>query len=108
MESSLDIGVGPKDQKLPNDIAVLVLGIVSIAMCGVGLVTGIIALVLSGKSMSLHKTSPELYSESSYSMLNSGRICAIVGVCLSSLIIIVYICYFAFVFSLIGAGAISS
>ena len=49
-------------KRLNNDIAVLVLGIVSCVLCGIGLVTGIIALVLSKKSMLAYKENPDEYA----------------------------------------------
>ncbi len=74
---------------LPNATAVLVLGIVSIATCWcygiIGLTCGIIALVLSNKSLAIYKTNPSTFTVSSYKNLNAGRICAIVGTILSGL-----------------------
>ena len=68
-------------QKLPNAIAVLILGILSIPTCcfyGSGLIFGIIALVLAKKDMALYKQDPALYD--GYSNLNTGRILAIIGI----------------------------
>lgn len=76
-------------QSLPNATAVLVLGILSIVTCwciGIpGLVMGIIAIVLSGKSKKLYQENFAQYSEASYKNLNAGRICAIIGTVLSSI-----------------------
>ncbi|HAF28743.1 MAG TPA: hypothetical protein DCG75_06810 [Bacteroidales bacterium] len=76
-------------QPLPNATAVLVLGILSIVTCwciGIpGLVMGIIAIVLSGKSKTLYNENPANYSEASYKNLNAGRVCAIIGTVLSSI-----------------------
>ncbi|HBF87495.1 MAG TPA: hypothetical protein DDX39_02545 [Bacteroidales bacterium] len=84
-------------QQLPNSTTVLVLGILSIATCfcyGIpGLVLGIIALVMSSKGKKLHKENPEAYSEASYKNLNAGRICAIIGTCLSGLYALIIIFY---------------
>lgn len=77
-------------QKLPNAIAVLILGIVSIIGCccyGLpGLIAGIIALVLAKKDGELYRKNPELYSN--YSQLNAGKIMAIIGIVLSVLFVI--------------------
>ena len=58
---------------VPNSGAVLVLGIISIALCWcygiVALTCGIIALVLSNKAMQLYKANPNSYSLSSYNNL---------------------------------------
>ncbi len=93
-----------ENKKLPNDVAVLVLGIVSVVMCGVGFVTGIIALVLSKRSLRELSMDPLGYSSNSISFVKSGRICAIIGVCLHSCIILFYLVYFGFVFSLVSGG----
>jgi hypothetical protein len=71
-------------QKLPNAVAVLILGIISIPSCcfyGVGLIFGIIALVLAKKDMVLYKTDPALYE--GFSNLNTGKILAIIGIVLN-------------------------
>lgn len=82
-------------QTLPNSTAVLVLGILSIAVCwcyGVfGLAMGIIALVLSSKAKVAYNTNPEAYTQSSFKNLNAGRVCAIIGTVLSSLYFVVII-----------------
>jgi len=77
-------------QKLPNSTATLVLGIISIlgSCCYgiVGLICGIIALFISKKSNQLLKENPNGYSDSGN--LKAGRICAIIGVVLSALMVI--------------------
>jgi len=81
-------------QNLPNSTGVLVLGILSIvsAICyGIGLICGIIGLVLASKDRKLYKEAPELYSPASYGTSNAGRICAIIGIVLSSLFIIFFV-----------------
>src|ERR1700733_1588329 len=82
---------------LPNATASLVLGIVSIVGCFcygiVGLVCGIIAIVLSGKDKKLYMENPGAYTPGSYSTSRSGRICAIIGLSLSAIYVIVVIVY---------------
>lgn len=94
MENQLESPQGPQ-RPLPNGTAVLVLGIIAIVGCfcdGIpGLVCGIIALVLAGKDMKLYNADPALYTPSSLSNLKSGRICAIIGVSLSALTVIIVI-----------------
>ena len=86
---------------LPNAGAVLTLGIISIALCWcygiVALVCGIIALVLGNKSLALYKANPSNYTISSYNNLKAGRVCAIIGLCLSALMVIYVIVVFAFI-----------
>ncbi len=63
---------------LSNATASLVLGIISIvtSLCYVsaliGIICGVIGLVLANKDRSLYKSTPELYSSSSYSQSNAG------------------------------------
>ncbi|MBL4594537.1 MAG: DUF4190 domain-containing protein [Flavobacteriales bacterium] len=76
-------------KSLPNSTGVLVLGILSIVLCCcygvIGIILGIIALVLANTANKLYITSPESYTESSYKNMKGGKICAIVGLSLSSL-----------------------
>ena len=78
---------------LPNATSVLILGIVSIASCWllngiIGIITGIIGLVMGNKAMMLYKQSPGNYSESSFKNMKAGRICSIIGLCMSILFFI--------------------
>ena len=95
-------------QPLPNSTGVLVLGIISIVGCfcyGIlGVILGIIALALSAKSKSLYTANPSLYTESSYKNMKGGRVCALIGLILSSLYLIFWIVFFA----ILGAGISSN
>jgi hypothetical protein len=84
------------DGQLPNATATLVLGILSIVIC---FICGIIALVISNKDIALYKANPGLYSTASYNNIKAGRICAIVGICLQVLGLILYVAIVAFAFS---------
>jgi hypothetical protein len=90
-------------QALPNATAVLVLGILSIVFCFcygiVGAALGIIAIVLASKANKLYASSPDTYTQSSFKNMKAGRVCAIIGLCLSSL----YLIYFIIVISFYGA-----
>lgn len=81
---------------LPNATATLVLGILSIVVC---FICGIIALVISNKDLALYRANPELYSTASYNNIKAGRICAIIGLALQVVGIIIYIAFFAFAIS---------
>ena len=85
-------------EQLPDATAVLVLGILSIvgAFCyGVfGIILGVIALGLSSRPGRLLRESPERYSSSSVSNYKAGRVCAIIGVCISAFYILVLIVVF--------------
>ncbi|MDA1009830.1 MAG: CCC motif membrane protein [Bacteroidetes bacterium] len=77
-------------QKLPNATATLILGIISIigSCCwGMGLISAIIALIISKKGKQLLRENPNEYSNAGN--LKAGRICAIVGLCISALYLIV-------------------
>ena len=86
---------------LPNATAALVLGIISIvgAFCYgiVGLVCGIIGLVLANKDRKLYQAAPELYSPSSFSTSNAGRVCSIIGIVIGSLFFLIILIYLIFV-----------
>lgn len=90
---------GGMQQALPNATAVLVLGILSIVTCccyGIlGVILAIIALVLSKKDRQLYASSAGAYTESSFKNLNAGRVCAIIGLILSVLDLLMYIVLFA-------------
>jgi len=79
--------------QLPNGTATLVLGILSIVVC---FICGIIALAISNKDLNMYRANPELYSVSSYNNIKAGRICAIIGICLQVLGLLVYIAFIAF------------
>lgn len=80
---------------LPNSTTVLVLGIISIIGCflaGIGgIIVGVISLMLAKKDKNLYNLNPSLYIQSSYYNLKAGRVCAIVGLILSSLYLIYFI-----------------
>ncbi|MFZ4784999.1 MAG: CCC motif membrane protein [Flavobacteriales bacterium] len=78
---------------IPNSTAVLILGILSIPFCccvnGLGgLALGIVALVMFGKANTLYATNSAEYTEKSYKNLKAGRICAIIGIVLSGIMIL--------------------
>lgn len=84
-------------QELPNATLVLIFGILSIVTCVCygfpGLVLGIVAIVLANKSARLYNEFPNTYTVASYSNLKAGKICAIIGVSLSSLLVLIFIAY---------------
>lgn len=80
-------------QKLPNATLVLILGILSIPTCCLyfglpGLALGVTSLIFYGKDINLYRSNPEMYTEASLSNLKGGRVCAIIGIVLSSLAIL--------------------
>ena len=106
--SNNDTNIFPNQQQsLPNATAVLVLGIISIVGCFcygiVGMICSIIALVLAKKDSVSYALNPQLYSSSSYSNLKAGRVCAIIGIILSSL----YLALIIIVIAVIGIAGLS-
>jgi hypothetical protein len=87
-------GFGGMQIALPNATAVLVLGILSIVTCCcygvIGLIAAIVAIVLSKKDRVLYLNNTNAYTEGSFKNLNAGRICAIIGLILSLLVVIFY------------------
>ncbi|MBY0478324.1 MAG: hypothetical protein K2Q24_11805 [Chitinophagaceae bacterium] len=84
---------------LPNATVSLVLGILSIVICGLGFVLGIIGVVLANKDLALYRNSPGMYSEGSYNNTKTGRICSIIGIILNSLLVLFYVVW---IFIIIG------
>lgn len=80
-------------QPLPNANTVLMLGIISILSCFwfsfIGLTLGIIALVMASKCNKLFRLNPNMYTPSSYTNLKAGKICAIIGTCLSAMYLLI-------------------
>lgn len=75
-------------KNLPNSVAVLVLGILSIVTgcAGVGLALGIIAVAMATKPRNLYKENPQEWDN--YGMVKAGWICGIIGIVLSSISIL--------------------
>lgn len=86
------------NEKVPNNVGVLVLGICSIfpgCFCYgiVGIVCGIIALVLASKANKLIADNPNRYTAESKQLVKAGKICGIIGLALSSLYLVFLIIY---------------
>lgn len=93
-------------QPLKNATVTLVLGILSIVCCfcyGIpGLVLGIVAMAISNKPYQDYKANPGAYIDGQN--MKAGRICALIGLILSSLyflFIIVYIVFLGYAFAAI-------
>lgn len=93
---------------LPNSNAILMLGIFSIVIafcCGifamVGLILGIVSLALAPKAIEMYNANPGKYTESSFKNVSAGKICAIIGVVVSGLLMLIGLIYMV-----IAGGAI--
>jgi uncharacterized protein YacL len=97
---------------IPNSTAVLVLGIISIVTCWcygvIGLILSIIALILSSSANKLYQQDPNKYSKGSYQNLKAGKVCAIIGLILSSLYIIFIVLYFFAIFSIFSPSLMNT
>lgn len=94
-------------ENLPGSVATLILGIISIAMsCSgvVGLILGIIALSMSSKDKKLLLADPGKYNEKSVKNMKAGRICGIVGLCVSAAAILFWIIYIVFIIIMVGGA----
>jgi M penetrans paralogue family 26 len=82
----------PMQQAVPYSTSVLVMGILSIVGCWCwglpGVVLGIIGLVQSGKGKEAYNQNPALYTPGSLKNLNAGRVCSIIGLCLSGFVML--------------------
>ncbi len=92
MQEDISIFNSQPQRALPNASAVLALGIISIVGCccyGLpGLICAIVALILYAQDAKLYTANPELYTTTSYSNLKAGRICAIIGLIPSILLVL--------------------
>lgn len=92
--------IGPK--KVPNEMPVMIMGILSLVFCGVvGLILSIIALVMHKKDKELYDSDPQSYG-ASFKNSNIGRICALIGLILSCISFLFLIMYFIFIFTMLG------
>lgn len=92
MQEDISIFNSQPQRALPNASAVLALGIISIVGCccyGLpGLICAIVALILYAQDAKLYTANPELYTTTSYNNLKAGRICAIIGLIPSILLVL--------------------
>lgn len=99
---------GPLQMELPNATAILVLGIISIvgSFCYIipGLVCAIISLVLASAAKRTYFAAPGRYTQASYKNMSAGKICAIIGLCLSLLIIVIAIIAFSIGITMTRSG----
>lgn len=96
-QNQTTLDTNPDVRPLRNHTATLVLGILSIipGICLVygigGVILGTIALVLAREDFNAVKANPMAYNPSQVSSLKAGRVCAIVGLSLSGVLMLVAI-----------------
>ncbi|MES2556913.1 MAG: hypothetical protein V4604_12225 [Bacteroidota bacterium] len=78
-------------EKIPGAGGVLAMGILSIVFCMgfLGPIMGIITLATSGKKVYMYHEDPDRYDESSFKQLKAGRICGVIGLSLTGLVLII-------------------
>lgn len=85
-------------QDLPNHQLVLGLGIGSIVACccyGIfGIAFGIVALSMANKGLKLYAENSAMYTEKSHKNIKTGRTCAMIGLGVSGLYILMLIISF--------------
>lgn len=100
--------IGPNDAGvLPNATATLVLGIISLVGCFLwglpGLICGIIGMVLHKKDKQLYLSNPAKY-EASFKTAKAGNTCSLIGVILSTVMFVIMIGYFIFIFAFLSTA----
>ncbi|EDP96319.1 CCC motif membrane protein [Kordia algicida OT-1] len=82
-----------ENRKLPNDVLIIILGILSIVGCCfwgvVGLVLGLVTLYLASNATKIYQQNPDGYDN--YSNIKIGRVLAIIGIVLSVLYLLLMI-----------------
>ena len=73
-------------------------------MSMLAMIHGIIALVMAKKEMALYNANPGMYTPASLSNIKTGRICAIIGIVLQGVAVLVYIIIFVVALGAIGAS----
>ena len=80
--------------QVPNASATLALGIMSIvgALCYgiVGLIFAIMALAIAAAPSRQYRANPEMFTASSYSTLKAGKVCGLIGLILSIVILLFF------------------
>ncbi len=92
-----------KLQVLPNSSTILVLGILSIFLfCFAGIISlamAIIALILAKQATKLYQETPNLYTTTSLNNVNTGKICAFIGLVLAVISFLLFV-----IIILVGTG----
>ena len=60
---------------------------------GLAAVVLVIAVVLAGKATRMYNENPGLYTESSFKNMKAGKVCGIIGLCLSACYLVFLIIY---------------
>lgn len=77
-------------ERLPNSTGVLVMGILSLVFCccyGIGFIFGIMAVYMSNQALKEYNKDPMRYAPGSLRNLKAGRVCGIIGLIGSAILI---------------------
>lgn len=91
----------------------LIFGILSIVSCCciglhiVSLVMAILAVVWGNKGIKEYQANPSLYTQVSYKNAKAGRVCGIVGLCLSGTVLFLALAVVLFALSVAGIAIMS-
>tara|TARA_B100001250_G_scaffold337612_1_gene304431 strand:+ start:433 stop:798 length:366 start_codon:yes stop_codon:yes gene_type:complete len=86
----------------------MIMGIVSIPMSGmgiVGIIFGVIGIILANNTIKQYNENPNEYETQGLDQANAAKICSIIGVVLSSLVLLAWVVYILFQFLWMGAYA---
>lgn len=92
-------------EKLPNNIIVLILGIISMPLCfcyGIGIITGTIGIVLAQKDLKFYRENPERYE--GLGNVQAGKVMSIIGIVLSVLFLLIIV----WMISIVGMDAVGN
>jgi hypothetical protein len=79
-------------EKLPNSGGILALGILGIVLAGgIGIILSIIALAMAPGAIRTYEQFPGRFTESSLKNVKAGRTCAIIGMSLTVLVVLLVI-----------------
>jgi hypothetical protein len=85
-------GYSGVQEKLPNSGGILALGILGIVLAGgIGPILGIIALAMAPGAIRTYEQYPGRFTPGSLKNVKAGRTCAIIGLSLTALVVLIVI-----------------
>ncbi len=96
MSEILDAGASTGrtgNEKLPGSSAVLVLGIIGLVLFFnlIGLICSIVSVSMASGALKAYNADPDRYDEASFKQVKSGRTCAIIGMSLFGLVVVIVV-----------------
>lgn len=82
----------PKDQRLPKDEGIQIMGIIAIFIPGIfGITLAILTIIFANQALRAYEINPELYLDSSLRKVKIGKKCAIASFFILGLIFLIFI-----------------